>query len=282
MQNIILKKSSESHLFSHIYEHIYSIALDTEMRQSGLFPVMNYDIAATTESGVVNIEIEWYGHLNIHAYLEHIDSNDAIIDEYLDTAIAQVAVEKGRHIATSDRQLLQEQLVAFHHISWGDHSNVKVDVSLANAMSSPSYRVTARYPELELELLPFYRLVMGIILNVIADDLADSYAGFVRSKAYAVNSSDELELSISFHPRANLSGMKALIDNTFMDVLHSQSILKFLAELQDTNTMEYPPSSTFKYRDIKIQMSPDKWRAVATKENLVLIEQVGRIILKRA
>ena len=219
MQTIVLKKSSSSHVLSHIYEHVYSIALDTLLRESGLMPIIDYDIYATTDAGVACIELESYTVDNIENYLEKVDTDGTRVREYAATAVAQVEVEKCVRFEIKDEQ-------AFYN------------------------------------------------------DLADSYAGFIQSEAFAVNEFDELEMHISLHPDVDLSGIEAVANNSLAELLDSKSIERLLSELQDVSAMEFPPSNTFHYKDLKIEMNSDMWRQVATAYNLGSLKKEGHVIVE--
>ncbi len=112
------------------------------------------------------------------------------------------------------------------------------------------------------------------------NDLADSYAGFIQSEAFAVNEFDELEMHISLHPDVDLSGIEAVANNSLAELLDSKSIERLLSELQDVSAMEFPPSNTFHYKDLKIEMNSDMWRQVATAYNLGSLKKEGHVIVE--
>lgn len=281
MQTIVLKKSSSSHVLSHIYEHVYSIALDTLLRESGLMPIIDYDIYATTDAGVACIELESYTVDNIENYLEKVDTDGTIVREYAATAVAQVEVEKCVRFEIKDEQAFYNDLTDFHRTPWGQYrSDIGEWIHEEEGLEPVLYKISAPYPELKSELLPLYRLVMGSILNAIANDLADSYAGFIQSEAFAVNEFDELEMHISLHPDVDLSGIEAVANNSLAELLDSKSIERLLSELQDVSAMEFPPSNTFHYKDLKIEMNSDMWRQVATAYNLGSLKKEGHVIVE--
>lgn len=278
MQTITLNKSSHSHVFSHVYEHVYCIALDTLLRESGLVPIIDYDIHATTESGVIRIELESYTDAGLGNYVERINADDTIVEEHADTAVGQVEAEKRLSLTIQDAQIFYHQLNDFHRLPWGSPSSVLGDSLYEGAGLKPMLcKIGTPYPPLETELLPLYRLVVGVILNAVANDLADSYAGFIQSRAFAVNELDELEMLIALHPDVDVSDLEDVARSAFTELLDSDSLVGLLNELQDVAAMECPPSNTFSYKDLIIEMDSDAWRQVATADNLEKVKKAAHI-----
>lgn len=278
MHTITLKKSSPSHTFSHIYEHAYVIALDTALRGDGLVPIVDYDIFATTNLGEVSIEIESYGN-DLREYVQRIDSDALMLSEYIETAVAQVEVEKGQRFEVGDGYSLREALEAFHYISWGESANLGSELRGVGSLKPVMLTITTPYPNLDSKLLPLYRLAAGVALNGAANDVADSYAGFIESAAFSVNQSGELEVSVLLHPDVDVTGVRYIAEQSFHEVLFSKSMERLFHALQDVEAMEYPPSSTFHYGEVEVEMSPDAWRRMATVRNLEQIRQNGRIVV---
>ena len=278
MQTITLNKSSHSHVFSHVYEHVYCIALDTLLRESGLVPIIDYDIHATTESGVIRIELESYTDAGLGNYVERINADDTIVEEHADTAVGQVEAEKRLSLTIQDAQIFYHQLNDFHRLPWGSPSSVLGDSLYEGAGLKPMLcKISTPYPPLETELLPLYRLVVGVILNAVANDLADSYAGFIQSRAFAVDELDELEMLIALHPDVDVSDLEDVARSAFTELLDSDSLVGLLNELQDVAAMECPPSNTFSYKDLIIEMDSDAWRQVATADNLEKVKKAAHI-----
>ena len=282
MHTITLKKQSTSHVFSHIYEHIYAIALDTLLRDDGFVPIIDYDIDATTDSGVVSIELESYTDDDLSGYVQRVNTDRTIVDEYVDTAIAQVESEKHRRIEIDDVQKLREEFIEFHQALWGDtRFEVRSEIRIGEGIEPIVAGVRAPYPELQPEVLALYRLVMGVSLNAVLNDLADSYAGFVESTAFAVNGAGELEMSIALHPDVDVRGIESVAEHSLGELVAAESMERLLGALQDVTAMDFPPSQTFRYKDMVIEMNPDAWRRVATAHNLQTIKEVGRIVVEQ-
>lgn len=278
MQSITLYKNVSSHHVAHLYEHIYFIHLDTKLRESGYFWSIDYSIEdATTTSGLVKIYIEDYtnGLINLR---EVIKLDIDFLMEITEIAIGQIESEYENIFNISQPDQLIKALQKIHAVEWTigpkkPKDKIKVNnniLTVGEEIGSTELLITFIYPDISKELLPLYRQVAGLTLNIAISDIADTYAGFIPSDAFQTNDMHQLEGVIRFANYKKID-VDAVIKATIDEIKSAGGYDRLLAILSDIETAYSAPSPENTFRDLGIKMTAKKWKQIATQENLEIV-----------
>lgn len=278
MQSLTLYKDISSHDVAHLYEHIYFIHLDTKLREAGYFWSIDYSIEdATTTSGLVKIYIENYtnGLINLREVIKlEID----FLMEITEIAIGQLASEYIKDVYASQPDQLIKDLQKIHATKWTigpklPKDKIKVNnniLTVGEEIGSTELLITFIYPDISKELLPLYRQVAGLTLNIVICDIADTYAGFIPSEAFQTNDMHQLEGVIRFANYKKID-VDAIIKATIAEIKTAGGYDRLLAILTNIDATYNAPSPENTFRDLGIKMNAKKWKQIATQENLEIV-----------
>lgn len=284
MMRKIIAKQCTHHIFAHLYEHIYYMHLDTALRSAGYFDIVDYSIDAHTVDGRVTIAIELYSEsIDIDAFIGDASSDFLSILEFLDIGILQLECEDLQHLDTPDVQALQEELKQFNAAPWDTDDVFRVSASIVGSSGHVEVcelNIIMGYENIETTLRPLYRQIAGLTLNVLASDIADTHGGFVASEAYATAADRSLLGVVRLGNRLDTGVVRKMLAETIEELRLAGGYERLRRALADTTLLENPPSVERTQRDTGVKMSPDLWRALATRNNVEYLIAAIRLDVK--
>lgn len=264
-------KQSSNHILSHLYEHLFFIHLDTTLREKDLYPIIDYSIDAYTTDGRVVFDIETYRDIDIEECIAQANREFLTIKELTDIAIAQLEAEYACSIAIKDMQALEEDLTKLNETPWNTDSTVQIPNDIiSKAGEVPLYilTLTAAFNNLPAKIRPLHRLIAGVTVDVAVSDIADTFGGFVRSKTFTTNAQKDLIGEVQLKESVPRAELTMLIGETKHELQSSGAYERLVADLSDTKTMMHAPSQKRTFEDTGITMDDNKWKELATNENL--------------
>lgn len=273
-------KKSNSQLIAHLYEHIFFIHLDTALRISGFFPIIDYSLDAFTEDGEVTLDFNTFREIDVIQAITQAGGNFFSIEDLLEISIAQLESEYQQEILTDDIQGLKSNLVKINNESWNSDTviNVVQNARLHNSIEIQRLELTFIYPKIDRDLLPLYRLIAGVTLNTLASDVADTLGGFVASKTFEIDEDKSLIAHIHLTNLTEEKGIRDLYHETVRDLTDKSGYRRLIDDLANTDVMTMPPSNEKAYTETGVKMDTKKWAKIATNENLITI--IGALDLK--
>ncbi len=269
---MIMRKSCSNHHFAHLYEHIFCIQVDTLLREAGKFPIVDYDMVAYTENGVVYFELIPYSEIDVDTVLNAASTSLSASRHFFDIAVHQIEAEYGNEIIFEDKAMLIRDINAFNKLDWNSPPKFFVaedSVSTGGRVDVKTIEVTVPYSDrLPKDIMPLTRLVNGITLNVLVSDLADTLGGFVSSQAFATNDTKQLSSQVRLSTRSSNTYIQQLFEQTVKDLQSDGAYDRLAAMLRDIDTMNQPPSPEATLKDTGTSMTSAMWRDVANKDNL--------------
>lgn len=274
-------KSHPEHLVAHLYEHIVYIHLDTLWREKELFTPFDYDIYATTTDGRIELTIESYTDQLTSAIIsESIEQLEiTFTDEITDIAVRQLEAEYGKELVIVSRNGMVRELCDMQSAQWEaketrPNSIRQTVLKIGAEIKTETLVVIAVHQHVDNHLRPLYRQIAGVVLNNFLSDLADTYGGFVDSATYQVNDTHELEGVIRFRKGTRFEDLDEFMTSTLRELGDMGAWERLTGILQRVEAVPLPPSNARTFEDTGILMNAEKWRALATPEN---IKQVIRL-----
>jgi len=264
-------KQSSNHILSHLYEHLFFIHLDTTLREKDLYPIIDYSIDAYTTDGRVVFDIETYRDIDIEECIAQANHEFLTIKELTDIAIAQLEAEYTCSMAIKDTQILEENLTKLNETPWNTDSTVQIpNEIISKGGEVPLYilTLTAAFNNLPAKIRPLHRLIAGVTIDVAVSDIADTFGGFVRSKTFTTSAQKDLIGEVQLKESVPRAELTMLIDETKHELQSSGAYARLVADLSDTKTMMHAPSQKRTFEDTGITMDDNKWKELATNENL--------------
>lgn len=269
-----LTKRCSDHLLAHLYEHIFFMHLDTELRDDGFFDIVDYSIDAFTEDGEVVFDIEQYADINLESAIESASSAFLSIPEFLDIAIAQVECEYGKTLGFDTIAEVESALLELNQAAWNTevvHEVTENIITVGGELSTHKLQITVDYAGVEGSLKPLYRQVAGLTLNVMISDIADTYGGFVASEAYATDGARNLLGEVILKDQLEQSVLDDVFKDTMAELSEKGGYVRLLEALRDVSKLDNAPSAERTLEDTGVMMDDDKWRELATDNNLETI-----------
>ena len=276
-----LVKKCSNHLLAHLYEHIFYMQLDTELRDRGFFDIIDYSIDAYTEDGLVMFDIEPYAEINMDAVIGAATSDFLSISEFLGIGLAQVECEYGKSLVVHDAARLEQALAQLNEVEWGDSSVYDVEdtiLATGDELKVLRHGLTFDYAGVDEHLRPLYRQIVGVTLNTVLSDIADTHGGFVDSEAYATNENHELAGEVLLKEKLERAAIDEMVADTVQELTEKGDYVRLLEALNNVEELENPPSSERTLEDTGIMMTADTWRDIATQENLGIV--LGKLHFK--
>lgn len=265
---------TSNHVPAHIYEHAYCVLLGVHLRAMGFCSVVDFEIDAYTEDGVMHVTLESFiDTIDPQVILQEV-LHKAISPELIRLARQQVEAEYGRIVVAEDNELQQAVQVLASAARAGKRCNVDA-AGKTFQHSNDNTEIQAIYISLpysveHLPLLPLMRLVYGIALTNISDVLADTHGGFVNSPVFTAYD-DGLYMQLRFTATSSLTDLQQTTNREVARLQQSGVWIRLIEMLSDIETMPFPPSNVVTHGAYRVVMDPQKWQHMATNKNLQML-----------
>lgn len=291
MKTITFVKITNSFHLSHLYEHIFYSHISTALREKGFFPITDYSIDARTyKHGVIFFEIEVYNPQLSPDLPDIIHELPLSLEQHVvELGIRQVEAEKERSYNRPMLKVLSPQLDNIQQLPWIDLDNFNsTSITPKKTNDTDFYPLQAKLQTQTISirlvdgseatgLKPLYRLLAGLIVNVIAEDMSDAYGSFVTTTPYLVDAHDTIYCSLRMSDAIHLDQND--ITSLSHEAINEMSALQAFERVTDLLNDKYEdymlPSAINTYEDTGIIIGREGWKSIANKEN---IEKVLRSI----
>lgn len=272
MKSLVFSKVASDHQLGHLYEHIFYIWLDSVLRERGYFPTLDYSLDAYTQDGVIVFNLEIYNE-TIGREIEGLIKNLGIDlnSEITDIAIKQLEAEYKRSLVYLGCKPINAHLSHLDNEEWVfDDNTIEAEFlpvqvfKLGDKITGKELLIKFTYGNVTKSLMPLSRQVLGLTLNVVASDVADTYGGFVLSEAYAVNKNKELTATIQFADDNNID-VGYYVDAGVKELIQCQGYDRLLSTLRNIEQVALPPSSDRTFNDTGVKMDAEKRCNIATR-----------------
>ena len=280
---MMITKQCSNHQIAHLYEHIYFIELDTVLRMHGLFPVIDYNIDAYTDEGVITFDITAYTVIDLGEIISQATDNFLQNNIFFDIGIRQLENEHAcRYIVKDDTNIISI-LKELNRQPWSGDKMFYVEndlLTIGRKLSPAAATFIVPYPkEIAADIKPMFRLVAGISLNIFVSDIADTHGGFVNTAAFETNSDNDLIASILLTDVPSQIELLQAFKQTKQELVKEKGYARLLSALQSITEMDHPPSNDRTFHDTGVEMNDEKWRTIANRENLDLILKQLRLVV---
>lgn len=287
MRTLVLIKQTATFQLSHLYEHLFVAHLNSYMREKGFFAPFDYSLDARTyASGVVIIEMRIYSDEIKHDVADKLVNLPITLEsERLNIAIKQLEAEKGVKYTVSSEDELINQLQLIHDMGWqsaDDISKIYIpNTFAAEAAIIPNKSQKSETKEVEIslsvdkdqkDLLPLFRVVGGLILEVLGEDLADTYGGFVSSEAFTMNDDNEMIKTLVIEHKITPEKVTDLYDEAVEDMKNHQLFDRLVNSFTSNNYMSVNgnllPSVINTMEDTGYIVGSKGWKELCSTESI--------------